>query len=139
MTNEAQALSGAAVGVVAFAGERLEIRPLRFGQLLDILAVASPLIESLTALGNASADDLGFFFELVRKHRQEVPQVLALATGREAAFIESAELDEVLDLFAAVYGANRDFFDQRLRPAIDRLGARLRAGKPGAGSTPPSS
>jgi len=139
MTNEANALSGADAQVVEFGGERLEIRPLRFGQLLDIVAIASPMIESITALTSGTGDDMAFFFELVRKHRREVPQVLALATGRDAQFIEDAEIDQVIELFVAVYGANRDFFDQRLRPAIARAAVQFRAKRPGAGPTPPSS
>src|SRR5690606_37043456 len=117
--SEAQALAGLGTSV-EFGGERLEIRPLRFGQALDILAIAAPVVESLA--GNAEriegGDDLSYFIGLFARHRKEVPQVLALAIGRDVAFIEGGEVDQILELFSAVYEVNRDFFDQRLAPAV---------------------
>lgn len=138
---EVQALAGTGVDV-EFGGERLEIRPLRFGQLLDILAVAGPVVDSLSSQGecDGAGDDINFFVGLVARHRKEVPQVLAIASGREVAFIEAGELDQVVNLFAAVYEVNRSFFDQSLAPTVQRLSAKWRtASGHGDGQTPPSS
>lgn len=143
---EVQALAGTGTAV-EFGSERLDVRPLRFGQLLDILAIAGPVVESLSAAAGpsadgfaAGADDIGFFVGLFSRHRKEVPQVLALAVGRDVDFIEAGELDQVLELFAAVYEVNRSFFDQSLAPALQKLSARWRGRSGnGDGPTPPSS
>lgn len=136
---DVQALAGLGT-TVEFGGERLEVRPLRFGQLLDILAVAGPVVQDLSAGADSAEDELGFFVGLFARHRKEIPYVLAMATGRDVAFIEDGELDQVLALFTAVYEVNRSFFDQRLAPAVQQLSARWRGtAANGGGPTPPSS
>lgn len=117
---DAQALAPAPVEV-RFSGERLAIRPLRLGEALEIIGRAEPVIEAfLTVPGGVSAEDLGFFTRLVARHRNEVPQVLAIATGRDPDFIASGDLAEALELLMTVYRVNRDFFDQHLAPAVKR-------------------
>lgn len=139
--SEAQALS--ALGTtVDFAGERLDIRPLRFGALLEIIAIAAPLVDAVAAAASGlvgEADELAFFLRLVSAHHREVPEVLGLACDRDAAFIASGELDDVVRLFMAVYQVNASFFDQRLGPALNEARAKWRTKGSGDGPTPPSS
>lgn len=137
---EVKALAG--VGkTVDFGGERLEIQPLRFGEALDIIAIAAPMVESLVdyAANASAADEVAFFARLMAKHRGVVPKVLSIATRREEAFIEAGDLAEAVDLCATVYEVNRDFFDQRLAPAITAWRDRLTADRPGVGQTPSTS
>jgi len=137
---EVKALAGAGK-TVEFGGERLEIQPLRFGEALDIIATAAPMVESLVdyAAKGAGVDEIAFFARLMAKHRAEVPRVLSIATRRDQAFIEAGDLAEAVDLCGTVYEVNRDFFDQRLAPVVAAWRERLTADRPGAGQTPSTS
>ncbi len=140
--SEVQALAGAGTAV-EFRSERLEIQPLRFGQALEIIAAAAPLVEGLVAYASQSGlnDDIVFFTGMLAKHGDQVPRVLAIASGRDAEFIKGGDLAETLELCGTVYEVNRDFFDQRLAPLFARWRARLQGPErsDGAGPTPSTS
>ncbi len=140
MSEEARDLA-AFPSVVDFRNERLDIRPLKFGVGLDIICVASPVVEAIFARESgdaASVDDVAFFMGLIRQHRDDVVKVLALVAGRDADFIEGGDFAEVLELGVTAYAVNRDFFDQRLAPQLAAWRERVVRKGSGAGPTSPS-
>ena len=108
--------------VVTVAGVAIELTPIRLGELPRILAAVRPIAAYLSAEPD--------WLVLLGRHGEAVLELLALATRRDRAWIEALALDEAVQLAAAVFEVNADFFVAHVVPAIQgaaqRLGPTLR-------------
>ena len=119
--------------VVMLSGTALELTPIRLGELPRLLAVVRPLAEEITSDPDWMA--------LLGRHGHAVPDSLAITTRRERAWINELQLADAVQLAAAVFEVNADFFVAHVVPAIQgaaqRLAPTLRSLTSSAG-TPPS-
>ena len=129
---------------VAYRGERLEITPLTVGQLPRLVRVARPVIDAVLDLESLPGDNDGalltLVMDMVERHGEAAFEAVAVATGRDLAWIEGGDLAEFIALAKAVIEVNRDFFDRKLAPLLaGRAAGAVDAKSNGAGPTSSSS
>ncbi|MEN5117507.1 hypothetical protein ABE488_09265 [Luteimonas sp. TWI662] len=134
------------VRTATYRDATLELRPLTVGATPRIVRLARPVINSLMDLEALPDDNEGALIDLaldlIDQHGEAVFQAVALAVGREPAWIEGGDIAEFVDLCRALYEVNRDFFVRRLAPLLQqraRAQAKPAAGPNGTGPTPSSS
>ena len=117
---------------VTISGTALELTPIRLGELPRLLAVARPIADEITSNPD--------WVSLLGRHGDAVLDLLALATRRERAWVNDLSLDDAVQLAAAVFEVNADFFVARVVPAIQgaaqRLAPMLRSLTGPAGTSP---
>ena len=103
--------------VVTLSGTALELTPIRLGELPRLLAVVRPL-----------AEDIGTdpdWMALLGRHGDAVLDLLAITTRRERAWVNDLQLADAVQLAAAVFEVNADFFVAHVVPAIQGAAQRL--------------
>ena len=103
--------------VVTLSGTALELTPIRLGELPRLLAVVRPLAEEITSDPDWMA--------LLGRHGDAVLDLLAITTRRERAWINDLSLEDAVQLAAAVFEVNADFFVRRVVPGIARSADQL--------------
>ena len=103
--------------VVTLSGTALELTPIRLGELPRLLAVVRPLAEEITSDPDWMA--------LLGRHGDAVLDLLAITTRRERAWINDLSLEDAVQLAAAVFEVNADFFVGRVVPGIQRSADKL--------------
>ena len=103
--------------VVQLACGALELTPVRLGELPRLLAIVRPLADVLSA----EPDWLALFGQ----HGNALLELLTLTTRRERAWINDLPLDDAVQLAAAVFEVNADFFVAHVVPAIQGAAQRL--------------
>ena len=102
---------------VEIAGERIELTPLKVGEVPAFARAVQPIAASLSA----SPDWLAILAE----HGETVIAALAIATRRPVDWVAGLELDDAVHLAEAVFGVNADFFVRRLLPSVTQAAARI--------------
>ena len=103
--------------VVTLSGTSLELTPIRLGELPRLLAVVRPLAEEISSDPDWMA--------LLGRHGDAVLDLLAITTRRERAWINDLQLADAVQLAAAVFEVNADFFVAHVVPAIQGAAQRL--------------
>jgi len=103
--------------VVTLSGTALELTPIRLGELPRLLAVVRPLAEEIT-----SDPD---WLALLGQHGEAMLDLLAITTRRERSWVNDLPLDDAVQLAAAVFEVNADFFVGRVVPGIQRSAEKL--------------
>ncbi|KRG85657.1 hypothetical protein H7691_11825 [Stenotrophomonas sp. CW117] len=103
--------------VVTLSGGALELTPIRLGELPRLLAVMRPLASELSADPD--------WLALLGQHGDSMLDLLAITTRRERAWINDLPLDDAVQLAAAVFEVNADFFVGRVVPGIQRSADKL--------------
>ena len=103
--------------VVTLSGTALELTPIRLGELPRLLAVVRPLAEEITSDPDWMA--------LLGRHGDAVLDLLAITTRRERAWINDLQLADAVQLAAAGFEVNADFFVRRVVPGIARSADQL--------------
>ena len=102
---------------LVIGGERLELTPLRVGDVPAFARAVQPVAASLSA----SPDWLA----LLAEHGEAVIAAVAIATRRPVDWVAGLELDEAVRLAEAVFEVNADFFIRRLLPSVTQAAARI--------------
>jgi hypothetical protein len=114
-------------------GEELEVKPLKFKQLLATLKHLAPILALVEQLDKDGVDTLTLQ-HLLETVPDSLVKVASLCTGKDEAWFDLLEADEGIDVLGAVLELNKDFFVQRLKPKFDRLreqlGSRRQPGTP---------
>jgi hypothetical protein len=106
--------------VVRFLGRDIEIHALKVGQLLSIKKLfAGGKLEQVAA----DAD----LIDMIDILPEEMIRVVEIALGVPRKDIDGAEVDEFLNVCAAIFNKNSDFFVQRLGPSLLKMTAQLAA------------
>jgi len=123
---------------VTVGGVALAVRPIVVGQIPALMRALGPgLRAALSDEDGALAID---WLVLLERYSDNALDALAVAVGRERAWIDGLALDDVLRLTERVIAVNRDFFARRVRPALEELlGEVGRAGTGGPTSSADSS
>lgn len=120
--------------MVEIAGSRIEITPLRVGEFPAMLRAIRPFAEQL-----AGEPD---WLALLAEHGEALLDALSLACRRPREWVDGLDLDDALQLAAAVFEVNADFFVARVAPNVTRLsekiGQRLDGSSASTGSSAPA-
>ena len=102
---------------VEIAGERVDLTPLKVGEVPAFARAVQPIAASVSA----SPDWLA----LLAEHGEAVIAAIAIATRRPVDWVAGLDLDEAVRLAEAVFGVNADFFIRRLLPSVTQAAARI--------------
>ena len=102
---------------VEIAGERIDLTPLKVGEVPAFARAVQPIAASLSA----SPDWLA----LLAEHGEAAIAAIAIATRRPVEWVAGLDLDEAVRLAEAVFGVNADFFIRRLLPSVTQAAARI--------------
>ena len=102
---------------IEIAGERIDLTPLKVGEVPAFARAVQPIAASLSA----SPDWLA----LLAEHGEAVIAAIAIATRRPVDWVAGLDLDEAVRLAEAVFGVNADFFIRRLLPSVTQAAARI--------------
>ena len=102
---------------VEIAGERIDLSPLKVGEVPAFARAVQPIAASLSA----SPDWLA----LLAEHGDAVIEAVAIAARRPRDWVMNLDLDEAVRLAEAVFAVNADFFIQRLLPSVTQAAARI--------------
>lgn len=116
--------------LLTIAGERLDLSPIRVGELPRFLAALRPFLARL-----AEEPD---WLQLLADDGPALIQALSIAVRREPAWLEALPLDAAVHLSGVVFEVNADFFVHRLLPEIRRTGAHFDRLTPWTGMQPSS-
>lgn len=100
-------------------GESIDVRPLRVGQL----PAFTRAIAALLAAGESIDDPV----DLVAKYPEEIAAATAVALDRPRDWVDARELDQMVDLVAAIIEVNADFFVRRVLPKMEAASGRITA------------
>jgi hypothetical protein len=116
---------------LVIAGETLEISPLKVGELPAFARAVCPIASQLSADPD--------WLRLLSENGESVIVALAIACRRPPDWVAALALDEAIRLAEAIFGANADFFIQRVVPEITRVSQQITTVIPGAMPSPGSS
>ena len=98
-------------------GERLELTPLKVGDVPVFARAVQPVAASLSA----SPDWLA----LLAEHGEAVIDAVAIASRRPPEWVTNLALDDAVRLAEAVFEVNADFFIQRVLPSLTEAATRV--------------
>ncbi len=116
---------------LVIAGETLEISPLKVGELPAFARAVRSIASKVT-----SDPD---WLRLLSEDGESVILALAIACRRPPDWVAALALDDAIRLAEAIFGANADFFIQRVVPEITRVSQQITTAIPGAMPSPGSS
>ena len=102
---------------IEIAGERIDLTPLKVGEVPAFARAVQPI-----AVGLSASPD---WLALLAEHGEAVIAAIAIATRRPVVWVAGLDLDEAVRLADAVFGVNADFFIQRLLPSVTQAAARI--------------
>ena len=102
---------------IEIAGERIDLTPLKVGEVPAFARAVQPI-----AVGLSASPD---WLALLAEHGEAVIAAIAIATRRPVDWVAGLDLDEAVRLAEAVFGVNADFFIQRLLPSVTQAAARI--------------
>jgi hypothetical protein len=116
---------------LVIGGEILEISPLKVGELPAFARAVRSIASKVT-----SDPD---WLRLLSEDGESVLLALAIACRRPPDWVAALALDDAIRLAEAIFGANADFFIQRVVPEITRVSQQIKTVIPGAMPSPGSS
>lgn len=102
-------------------GERLELTPLKVGDVPAFARAVQSAAATLSASLSASPDWLALFAD----HGDAVIEAIAIAARRPRDWVMNLELDAAIRLADAVFEVNADFFIRRVAPALASASTRI--------------
>lgn len=102
---------------IEIAGERIDLSPLKVGEVPAFARAVQPI-----AVGLSASPD---WLALLAEHGEAVIAAIAIATRRPVDWVAGLDLDEAVRLAEAVFGVNADFFIRRLLPSVTQAAARI--------------
>lgn len=116
---------------LVIAGETLEVSPLKVGELPAFARAVRSIASKVT-----SDPD---WLRLLSEDGESVILALAIACRRPPDWVAALALDDAIRLAEAIFGANADFFIQRVVPEITRVSQQITTVIPGVMLSPGSS
>ena len=117
MDNDTFAVLPPVPAFIEITGERIDLTPIKVGDLPAFARAVQPLAASLSA----SPDWLA----LLAEHGDAAIVAIAVAARRPVDWVSGLDLDDAVHLAEAVFEVNADFFIQRLLPSVMRAAARI--------------
>lgn len=117
MTGEPFAVLPPVPVTLDIGGERIELTPLRVGDVPAFARAVQPVATSLSA----SPD----WLTLLAEHGEAVIEAVAIASRRPVDWVTNLALDDAVRLAEAVFAVNADFFIQRVLPSLTEAATRV--------------
>ena len=102
---------------LVIGGERLDLTPLKVGDVPAFARAIQPAAASLSA----SPD----WLELLALHGEAVVEAVAIASRRPPEWVRDLEIDDAVRLAESVFEVNADFFIQRVLPSLTEAATRV--------------
>lgn len=102
---------------VVVGGERIDLTPLKVGEVPAFARAVQPVASHLSA----SPDWLA----LLAEHGEALIDAVAIASRRPKEWVTALDLDDAVRLVEAVFEVNADFFIQRVLPRLTEAAARV--------------
>ena len=102
-----------------------QTQPVLIPEAVDALEADAAEDTQEDAAGGMSFVELAM---LILDHRNDVAKMIQAATGKSSEWVGERDLDDIAKLAVAVIEVNRNFFVQRLAPAIAELLAEVSGG-----------
>lgn len=146
-TSEEFAVIEPASDEMTVAGRLLKLRPVTVTKLPAFARAVRPVLAPLGALlervqelqasgGQINGLELGL--DLVADHGEQLIEIIRVATGLNAAELDTVDPVEFVELTVKVVRVNADFFARRLQPILAQALTKASASNPGDGQTPSS-
>lgn len=104
---------------IAVNGEKVEVKPFKFKQLLKALKYLSEMTGDIVKFGDLPPEMM--FLNLFANYPDQVIGLLKLATGKDDDFFDTLDSDAGLELIALAYKVNEDFFIQKVGPKLSAV------------------
>lgn len=108
---------------VVIGGERLDITPLKLGELPAFARAVRPIAAKISADPN--------WLAILSDDGESAIAALAIASRKPVEWVSGLSLDEAIKLAEVVFGANADFFIRRVVPEITRASQSIGTRIPG--------
>lgn len=96
----------------ASTGDSFQVSVLTTGQICDLLPILKRIKNSLPDGGNVD------LLDMIAENIDDVVQAVAVAANASVEQIRALPIDDTIALAALFYSQNKDFFLQRVLPAI---------------------
>ncbi|MDR1936849.1 MAG: hypothetical protein LBS49_14975 [Candidatus Accumulibacter sp.] len=125
---------------ITLQGETITVRELNFGEQLRHGAALAAFAAAFTPVALVPEDEPTAALDALAAHWESMRPLVALACGRDAAWIEALAPEEGEVLLIVWWSVNQGFFIRRLaRPVLFRVALSQQGPPPGGGSLPRSS
>lgn len=108
---------------IEVCGEKLDLTPLKVGEVPAFARALHPVADSLSATPD--------WLALLANHGDAVIAAVAIAARRPREWVASLDIDDAVRLADAVFEVNTDFFIRRVAPALtvvtERVGLLLKS------------
>ena len=102
---------------LVIGGERLDLTPLKVGDVPAFARAVQPVAASLSAPPD--------WLALLAEHGEAVIDAVAIASRRPPEWVTNLALDDAVHLAEAVFEVNADFFIQRVLPSLTEAATRV--------------
>ena len=99
--------------------EIVTVRPFKIGQLRKL---AQPLAELASIIARANGD-MEVVLGIINHGGENLIKVIEVATGKGVEWFDNLEMDQAIDLIAAIIAQNKDKFEKKVSPALLRVGS----------------
>lgn len=106
--------------------KKVEVKPFKTGQLLKVI---KPVSELATIFKNSDGNVL----DLVTYGGDKVVDLVCMVTNLKRSEFEDLELDQAIELIAAIISENKDFFEKKVTPAIEKFTKSITTNKQNSG------
>lgn len=112
----------------------LTIKPFKFGELSKVMKLTDGILGSL--MGASQGKDLALVFRtVIGDHGDKVAELMALSSKQSVEWINELDVDQAIELFAAIVEVNADFFIRRVLPKVTTEMQRAAAVAPAGSSS----
>lgn len=95
----------------------LTIKPFKFGELSKVIKLTDGIMGDLVG-ASQSKDITGVLRSVLGDHGEQVAELMAMASKQSVDWVNNLEVDEAIELFAAVIEVNADFFIRKVLPSL---------------------
>lgn len=101
--------------------ENLTIKPFKFGELPRVFKAIEPLTVTLATMMSTKQLDVSAIGTLLAEGGDNVLDLIAIGARKPRAWVDQLELDEGIDVLAAVLEVNADFFVHKVLPRLTQV------------------
>lgn len=95
----------------------LVIKPFKFGELSKVMKLTDGIMGSLVG-ASQSKNIAGVLRVIIGDHGDKVAELMALSSKQPIDWVNNLEVDEAIELFAAILEVNADFFIRKVLPQL---------------------
>lgn len=106
----------------------LTIKPFKFGELPKVFKAVDPISKALFD-GLVGGNQIEAITKLVANGGDNIIDLMVIGSKQSREWVEDLEMDEGIDVFAAILEVNASFFVQRVLPTLNSRMEAVQAGQ----------